>query len=199
MNSIVHGTTNTPMLRKVRIAGALCAVGGAGWVVTSLLSSVISQPHSVAYALLQVPWTIVQVLLLVGVVGLAFSGVTSGWFGTIALGIALLGRVVFVLAEIHASILVEDSILLPVGALITAVGMTLVGIAVLRTRRWRGWQRFTPLLVGVYPFLVMFPFIFVTGEPNTLAISGWGLAWLLLGYAIWSSAALEERPSQRVR
>jgi hypothetical protein len=160
---------------------------------------VISQPHSVAYALLQVPWTIVQVLLLVGVVGLAFSGVTSGWFGTIALGIALLGRVVFVLAEIHASILVEDSILLPVGALITAVGMTLVGIAVLRTRRWRGWERFTPLLVGVYPFLVMFPFIFVTGEPNTLAISGWGLAWLLLGYAIWSSAALEERPSQRVR
>ncbi len=103
------------------------------------------------------------------------------------------------LAEIQASILVEDRILQPVGALITAVGMTLVGIAVLRTRRWGGWQRFTPLLVGVYPFLVMFPFVIVTGKPSILAISGWGLPWLLLGYAIWSSPVVEERPSWRVR
>ncbi len=196
MNSSVHGTTNTPMLRKVRIAGTLCAVGGAGWLVTGLLSSAISRPHTVAYALMQVPWLIVQVLLLVGVVGLAFWGVTSGWLGTIALGIALLGRVVFVLAEIHASILVDDSILQPLGAVITAVGMTLVGIAVLRRRRCGGWQRFTPLVVGVYPFLVMFPFVIVTDEPNILAISGWGLAWFLLGYAMWSSVAAEHRPSR---
>lgn len=184
MNSSVQGTTNTPTLRKVRIAGALCAVGGAGWLVTGLLSSAISRPHSVAYSLMQVPWLIVQLLLLVGVVGLVFSGVMSGWLGGIALGIALLGRVVFVLAEIHASILVEDSILQPLGAVITAVGMTLVGIAVLRTRRWGGWHRFTPLLVGVYPFLVMFPLVIATGEPNILAISGWGLPWFLLGYAM---------------
>jgi hypothetical protein len=117
--------------------------------------------------------------------------------GGIALGIALLGRVVFVLAEIHSSILVDDSILQPLGAVITAVGMTLVGTAVLRTRRWGGWQRFTPLLVGVYPFLVMFPFVIVTGEPNILAISGWGLPWFLLGYAIWISVAAEQ-PSPRV-
>src|SRR5215204_1716413 len=77
MNS-VQGTTNTPMLGKVRTAGALCAVGGAGWLVTGLLASAISRPHSVAYALMQVPWIIVQLLLLVGVVGLAFSGSASG-------------------------------------------------------------------------------------------------------------------------
>jgi hypothetical protein len=146
---------------------------------------------------MQVPWIVVQLLLLVGVVGLAFWGVTLGWLGWIGLGITLLGRVVFVLAEIHASILVEDSILQPVGALITAVGMTLAGISVLRTGRWGGWQRFTPLFVGVYPFLMMFPFVIVTGEPNILAISGWGLAWFLLGYAIWTSVAAEQ-PS-RVR
>ena len=194
MNS-VQGTTNTPMLGRVRTAAALCAVGGAGWLVTGLLSSAVSRPHSVAYALMQVPWIIVQLLLLVGVVGLAFSGVASGWFGGFALGIALLGRVVFVLAEIHSLILRDDSsVLLPLGAVIT-VGMTLVGIAVLRTRRWGGWQRFTPLLVGVYPFLVMFPFVIVTGEPNIVAISGWGLPWFLLGYAIWTSVAAE-RPSR---
>ena len=183
------------MFGKVRIAGALCAVGGAGWVVTGLLSSVISRPHTVAYALMQVPFIIVQLLLLVGVVGFAFSGAASGLLGGIALGIALLGRVVFVLAEIHSSILVDESILQPLGALITAVGMTLVGIAVLRTRRWGGWQRFIPLVVGVYPFLVMFPFVIATGEPNIVAISGWGLLWFLLGYAMWTSATAE-RPSR---
>ena len=42
MNS-VQGTTNTLMLGKVRIAGVLCTVGGAGWLVNGVLSSVISQ------------------------------------------------------------------------------------------------------------------------------------------------------------
>jgi hypothetical protein len=89
----------------------------------------------------------------------------------VGLGIALLGRVVFVLAEIHSFILVDGSVLQPVGAVLTAVGMTLVGIAVLRRG---GWQRFTPLLAGVYPFLVMFPFVIITEDANILAIAGWG-------------------------
>jgi hypothetical protein len=45
-------------------------------------------------------------------------------------------------------------------------------------------------LAKVYPFVVMFPFIFITDEPNLLAIAGWGLTWCLLGYAMWSSAVL---------
>ena len=195
MNSSVPGTTNIPMLRKVRTAGVLCAVGGAGWLANALLAAAISGPNSAALVITEVLWTIIQLLLLIGVIGLALSGVVSGWFGGIALGLALLGRVDFVLAEIHSLILGEDSFLLPLGALITAVGMTLVGIAVLRGRRWGGWQRFTPLIVGVYPFVVMFPFIFITGEPSMLAIAGWGLTWCLLGYAMWLSA-LEERPSR---
>jgi len=153
MDNVQSGVGHNQTLGKVRTAGALCAAGGAGWVVTGVLASAIGRPHTVAYALLQVPWIIVELLLLVGVVGLAFSGAASGWLGGIGLGITLLGRVVFVLAEIHSSILVDDSVLQPVGAVITAVGMTLVGIAVLRRRRWGGWQRVTPLLVGVYPFL----------------------------------------------
>ncbi len=195
MDNVQSGVGHNRTPGKVRTAGALCAAGGAGWVVTGVLASAIGRPHTVAYALLQVPWIIVELLLLVGVVGLAFSGAASGWLGRIGLGITLLGRVVFVLAEIHSSILVDDSVLQPVGAVITAVGMTLVGIAVLRRRRWGGWQRFTPLLAGVYPFLVMFPFVIITDNANILAIAGWGLPWFLLGYAIWTSVA-EERPSR---
>ena len=182
-------------LDRVRTASVLCAVGGAGWLVNGVLSLVISQPSGAAFVAAQVFWIIIQSLLLIGVVGLALSGAAPGWFGGIALGIALLGRVDFVLAEIHSLVIGDDdSFLLPLGALITAVGMMLVAIAVLHAKRWGGWQRFTPLLVGVYPFVTMFPFIFITEEPSMLAITGWGLPWLLLGYAIWSNSGERRTP-----
>jgi len=164
-------------------------------LVNGVVSLVLSQPRGAAFAISEVLWIGIHVLLLIGVVGLALLGVVPGWFGGVGLGIALLGRVDLVLAEIHSLSIGDDtSFLLPLGALITAVGMTLVGIAVLRARRWRGWQRFMPLLVGVYPFVTMFPFIFITEEPSMLAITGWGLPWLLLGCAIWSSVRERRTP-----
>ncbi len=181
-------------LGGVRTAGVLCAAGGAGWVMVGVVSEVVFQPTGAGYAVSQVVWFLVQSLLLIGVLGLAFSGAVSGWFGTVALGIALLGRVDFVAAEIHSLAIGEESILLPLGAMITAVGMTLVGIAVLRANRWTGWQRYTPLLVGLYPFVAMFPFIFITNEPSMLAIAVWGLPWLLLGYALYSESVRDRRP-----
>ena len=179
-------------LGGVRVAGLLCAVGGAGWLVNGLGFLVMSQPDGAAFIVAQVAWIVVQSLLLIGVVGLVLSGAAPGWFGGVALGIALLGRVDFVVAEVHSLVIGEESILLPVGALVTAVGMTLVGVAVLRANRWRGWQRYTPLLVGVYPFVAMFPFIFITSEPSMLAIAVWGLPWLLLGYALYSTSVRDE-------
>lgn len=176
-------------LGGVRIAGLLCALGGVGWLVNGLGFLVMSQPDGSAFVVSQVAWILVQSLLLIGVAGLAFSGAAPGWFGGVALGLALLGRVDFVVAEVHSLAIGEESILLPLGALVTAVGMTLVGVAVLRANRWRGWQRYTPLLAGVYPFIAMFPLIFVTNEPSMLAITIWGLPWLLLGYALYSTIA----------
>ena len=186
-------------LDRVRAAGVLCAVGGVGWLASGLVLSVAGQLDDTAFVVSQVAWILVQSLLLIGVVGLAFSGAAPGWFGGVALSLALLGRVDFVAAEVHSLVIGEESILLPVGALVTAVGMTLVGIAVLRARRWGGWQRFAPLLTGVYPFVAMFPFIFITNEPSMLAIAVWGLPWLLLGYAIWSSGPVPRRGAKPER
>ena len=172
----------------VRTAGLLCAVGGAGWLVNGLAFLVMSQADGSAFVVSQVAWILIQSLLLIGVIGLALSGVAPGWFGALSLGIALLGRADFVVAEVHSLFIGAESILLPVGALVTAVGMTLVGVAVLRAGRWGGWQRYTPLLAGVYPFVAMFPFIFISGEPSMLAVTVWGLPWLLLGYALYSTS-----------
>lgn len=172
----------------VRIAGVLCAVGGAGWLVNGLWASAMGSPEGAAFVVAEVLWIVIQSLLLIGVIGLALSGAAPGWLGVSALGVVLLGRAEFVVAEVHSLAIGEESLLLPLGALITVAGMTLVGIAVLRARRWEGWRRFMPLLVGLYPFVAMFPLVFVISEPSYLSIAGWGLPWILLGYALWSSA-----------
>ncbi|MGM9511612.1 hypothetical protein ACS5NO_28000 [Larkinella sp. GY13] len=70
------------------------------------------------------------------------------------------------------------------GAILNAIGMVLVGIAVWRAGRWRGWQRWMPLLTGLYPLVVMFPVLAITGHPPRLLINLWGLVWALLGYAL---------------
>jgi hypothetical protein len=73
--------------------------------------------------------------------------------------------------------------LLPAGALLGAVGIVVTGIAVARARQWTGWRRLAPPMAGLYPFVAMFGFVIVTGEPNVLAIAGWSLPWILVGLA----------------
>jgi hypothetical protein len=75
-------------------------------------------------------------------------------------------------------------VLLPLGALLTGVGMIIVGIQVIAGRRWQGLASKFPLLVGLYPFLVMFPLLILQGRPDLTAIMGWGLPWLALGLAM---------------
>jgi hypothetical protein len=69
----------------------------------------------------------------------------------------------------------------PLGALLTAVGMIVVGIQVIMAKQLKQWKRFTPLLVGLYPFIVMFPIVMITGSPNIYAIMLWGLPWKIVG------------------
>jgi hypothetical protein len=174
---------------RVRTAGAACLLGGTLWtcVVGGFLAFSLATPgRPVAFYTFEVLALIIHILLLIGVLGLGWSGAAgSGWFGKLALGIALVGRMLFVLAEVHLLIIVSDSSpLLPLGALTTALGMLLTGVAVILAGRWHGWQRFAPLLAGLYPFLTMFPFLIITGQPSGVLIGMWGVCWALLGVAL---------------
>jgi len=64
------------------------------------------------------------------------------------------------------------------------LGLTLLGVAVLRTGRWTGWYRFTPLACGLFLLLVVFPALFLPGYASNYAIGAWGICWLLLGLAL---------------
>jgi hypothetical protein len=142
-------------------------------------------PGSTLFYVSEAVFALLQTLLLVGWFGILWSGALgTGWFGKVAFAIGALGHLVFVLAEIHSLMLGELSMLLPLGALTSAIGMLLTGIAVALAGVWQGWARWVPLLAGLYFWVAMFPFLVFSDGPNGFAIAGWGLARLALGLAM---------------
>lgn len=188
---------------RVRAAGIACAIGGAGWLVV-LLAGALARDAIYGSAATYRAWEgaliVVQALLLVGVAGLALCGAAGdGWLGRIGLGIAIIGRVSFLVGESRSFIQgSDDDIFIPLGALLTGLGMLLAGIAVVRARRWGGWHRAMPLLTGVYPFVAMFPLFAIMGEPPAPMIALWGLPWLLLGLAMRAEGEAEPATRQAV-
>jgi hypothetical protein len=85
--------------------------------------------------------------------------------------------------------------LFPVAAVTTGLGMLAAGAAIIGAGRLAGWQRYLPITVGAYPFIFMFPVLAVTGERPDLAITGWGLTFVGVAVALWTSATREPRPS----
>jgi hypothetical protein len=150
--------------------------GGTVWLVAGLLNG--GTHESI--------WLVADALIAVGIFGLSRANLHSGRrLGAVGLVLAALGRASFVAAEIIAAISGnDDNALLPFGALATAVGMILYGIAVIRARTLELPKRVAPLVVGLYPFLGMFPIVVATGEPSGLAVSLWGVPIAALGAAL---------------
>lgn len=62
--------------------------------------------------------------------------------------------------------------------------MLLAGILVLKAGRWAGKDRFTPLLCGLYPLVILIPVFVIFGDGNMPAIVGFGVVWALFGAAV---------------
>lgn len=184
---------NTGFLRS---AGLLCVIGGLLQLVLGAVESFFPvQASSPEFVFRQVLVEISYVPMFIGVIGLALSGVAgNGWLAKIGLGSALLGSFLFVLAGM-IMLLVQLALgeaLYGIGTLLTGSGMLLAGIAVLRTRRWSEWRRYTPLICGLYVFLVLFPAAAIVQGPSFLALGGWGVCWLLFGAALRAEAGARQ-------
>ncbi len=73
----------------------------------------------------------------------------------------------------------------PLSALFNAIGMIFIGIASLKTRIWSDWKRYTPLIVGCFPFIFMYPLLIITGARPPMMIGLWCIPYILLGIAVW--------------
>jgi hypothetical protein len=77
------------------------------------------------------------------------------------------------------------------------IGATLIaaGIAVVRGRRWQGWRRVLPLILGVYVFVPLTPALFASYVLARLAIGGWMVGFAFLGWALIKTAKEAATPS----
>jgi len=187
MTQITKPTTVPSTALARRIATAWIA-GGIVWTIAGLLHGDAGWRFDVAALL----WLAADLLLLAGLVGLlTLRPHGDSRVGTAALVVALVGRVAFAVGEVVSVIEGnDDGPLIPLGALLSAVALTVYGISVLRRDR-SGAPPWAFLCMGVYPFVAMFPVLAITGEPSAVLIAGWGIPAVLVGLA------LPSRPGRR--
>jgi hypothetical protein len=197
--------TSTVRTATIRTAGIAGAVGGALTLLSGVTVQAVVVPAStVSPESWSYPWTaaalvpvslvysIFHVLVLVGIVGLARSGLAGdGRAARAGCVIAVVGTAVLAAAEL-ASIPFADEPLsaagpstvgavFGAGTVLSAVGLIIAGVTTIRARRWAGWRRFMPLATGcwlaVLVVLVMTPLIAV-------GVGIYGALLTLLGVAL---------------
>lgn len=181
------------MRTTAKTTAALWGTAGSAWVANGALG-LDAADRTGGFYLSETVWLIVHGLVLAGLVGLGRLGVTghSRW-GKAGLGLAIIGRILFLTAEVVAITQGnDDNPLFPPAALTTVLGMLVTGASIITAHRMKGWQRYLPLTVGAYPLIFMFPILAITGERPDLGLTGWGLT--LLGVAIALRTATVQEP-----
>lgn len=110
-------------------------------------------------------------------------------FGKISLGIFITGIAALLIAQIFQLIIHNpDFFLYPVGGIFQLLGGVLTGFAVVFAKRWNGWQRFAPLLQGLYYLLVLFiPIVVSNQSPTELTEGLWQVTWFITSLALYTS------------
>jgi hypothetical protein len=190
---------------KARLAGIACMIGGLTFsfyfIALHSLLNAFSPPikADAIPAVKMIISCVASVCLAGGSIGLL--AVRAAGTGRVkAMGVAgavitLLGLVSYITGSLYIYISPNRAfkqLFTPGGSFLLTSGMLLLGIAVLKARKLRGWRAAAPLLVSLY-FPLQFPlqallFLGNGRGPNPILLGAWGVFWLLLGYAIWSIA-----------
>lgn len=165
--SSTSGTARRPQLARCWL------VGGALWLAAGL----VFDSEGWRFDLGSVLWLVADLAIALGIVGLMQARPHgASRVGSIALVVALVARVAFAGGEITSLIQgTDESPLIPIGSMLTALSMVAYGVVVVRRNVAVGAGRWAPLTVGLYPFVAMFPVLAATGEPSYLLIGLWGI------------------------
>jgi hypothetical protein len=139
---------------------------------------------------------LVPVLFLTGLTGLATR--RPSWLGTTGLIASALGVLVWVVGQL----LWQDWMSFIGGFLLVSLGVLVVGVAALMTSTLARWSA-VPFVIGLWPFLLQAtnPYSYEGADPagwlgavQQVVFVAYGLGWMLLGYALWSSAGRSAPP-----
>lgn len=144
-------------------------------------------------------WGLAQAAFVLSLIAFARCGARgAGRTGRLGSVLLIIGGVVFVAAQLASAFLPDARsdepaaglvvMLFAVGSLLTALGFSVAGIAVLRARVWSSWRRFTPVSVGA-AMLCLVPLQFT----SLLALGVTLYAATILGFG---AALLAEPPDE---
>jgi hypothetical protein len=176
-----------PFVRNAALAGV---AGSVVSLTTSLLvvARVMADDASATWNVLDLAG---DLTMIIGLAGFATTRAAGGWLGRAGLTLAFAGLAAFTVAGVAGfASPVAGEALHPISVPLTGVGMLLTGVAVLRTRRWRGWIRYAPLACGLCPFVIELPgFITFGDSPNLHAfIACTTASWLVFFIALSTTA-----------
>lgn len=129
------------------------------------------------------------VILLLGLWQAKAAG--YGLFGKTSLGIFIAGLVALLIAQVEQLLTNDPNFFLyPVGGIFQLLGGLLTGIAAAISKRWEGWQRFAPLLQGLYYLIgLMLPLVILNQSPTLLGESIWQATWFITSLALFTKTS----------
>jgi len=195
------------MERLQRLSGTAAAIGGPLWA-SSIIWAFVLDPK-VSGEVLVVGWLLSGALMAVGLVGLYRRLPTSSLpINVLTFGAALLGLVLHSAASIALLLIPRwEAIALPaagVGFIAFVLGMTRIGLMTTSSKALGRWSYIPLAVVASGVLMAIGTTTFVTNEDygsNFTAIaflSLYGISWLLLGVALWSTRAetlVREQPA----
>jgi hypothetical protein len=163
----------------------LPTIGGWAASIAGLAVTVLGIVAAVKPDVADAPWFaiagVAALVLSIGLAGLR-TAVQDVRTASRALTFSTVTMVLFGLSHFYAVVDVDKAIpLFSAFMLLTAIGMTVAGVAVLRARIWPDRRRFALLAAGIWPALTIPAGAALGDIPHFTAIAVWGLLWTTLG------------------
>jgi len=202
--------------RTVRAAGRAGVVGGVLTAVGGLAVQLAVRPQTAvapeqwtypwsgsAFVAVTLVYAALHLLVLACFWGFSVSGLAGpgraprvghvfAMSGTALLALAEVISLFWVGRRIDEAGPVATAMVFGVGTVLTAIGFLVLGVTTLRARAWTGWQRLSPLALGVWTTVLL---VLVASPVSALAIAVYGLLIAGLGLAMVTAPVASAEPA----
>jgi hypothetical protein len=198
-------TLARPRARRLETWGAIGFWGGIAGALSAMLLIVyppqvtlehFSYPfRSMGFTIAQLFFALQHVTMALVVAGLLSTAAGRSRLARVGLIAAIAGLILMSVLETvviaAADAVVGDplydmmSSLYGIPTILTAMGLVVGGIGILRAGVWRSGARVLPLILGAYVFVGLMPALFGPNWLGRVAIGIWCLLFALQGWILW--------------